>query len=128
MGGSVLTEEIEIEYRPIKKIVILEVTKLDRKELFTRVSGMRQAGEPAALSWAEGLIFFTTPIPLEIREVGQALIQGILYLNSVDYSIMQQYQSFVEAGTDRIPVLNQSKDRTSLAIVRWIKLRFNEDN
>lgn len=121
-----MNEEINIEYQPIKKIVILEATELNHKELFTRVSRIRQAGEPAALSWADGFIFFTTPTPLEIREVGQALIKGTVYLNSIDYSIMRQYKSFVEAGTDRIPVLDQSKDRVSLVIVKWIKSRSAE--
>jgi hypothetical protein len=118
-----LNDEIEIEYRPIKKIVILEVTELSDKELFTRVSGIRQAGEPAILNWSEGLVFFTTPTPFEIKEVGQALTQGVVYLNSVAYSTMLHYKPFVEAGTDHIPVLDQSKDRIAVAIAKWIKSR-----
>ncbi|UCH37936.1 MAG: hypothetical protein JSV76_01860 [Candidatus Bathyarchaeota archaeon] len=106
--------------------MILEATELDQKELFTRVSGIRQAGEPAALSWADGYVFFATPTPIEIREVGQSFIKGTMYLNSIDYSTMQQYKPFVEAGIDRIPVLDQSKDRISKAIVKWIKARLTE--
>jgi hypothetical protein len=118
-----LSDEIEIEYRPIKRVVILDVTQLSKKELFTRVSGLRQAGEPAFLSWAGGFVFFATPLPFDIKEVGREIIQGVLYLQSVEYSSMPVYKSFVEAGTDRIPVIDQSKDRISIAIAKWISAR-----
>ena len=45
-------EKLEIEYRPLKKLVILESVEMPRKELFERlVAQIKLSGRPAALNW-----------------------------------------------------------------------------
>ena len=50
-------EKLEIEYRPLKKLVILESVEMPQKDLFERLVAIKLSGRPAALNWAEGIVF-----------------------------------------------------------------------
>ena len=54
-------KEIEIEYRPIKKVTIFQTLELSIDELFKRVGLIVRTGQPLALHWAEGIVFFYAP-------------------------------------------------------------------
>ena len=51
-------EKLKIEYRPLKKLVILESMEMPQKELFERlVAEIKLSGQPVALHWAEEIVF-----------------------------------------------------------------------
>jgi len=122
-----VNENIEIEYRPIKKVVILELLELNNEELFERISAMRRGGQqPFPLYWAEGIAFFAMPASADIPEVSENILKGTAYFGTVMYSSMAKYKSMVTVKRDRIPVINQSKSKIYKSMAKWIKKRMND--
>ena len=112
--------EIEVEYRPTKKIVILNLEKLDKEELFGRASAIRMSGHPIFLNWAEGVVFLSRPASIDITEVDQNITKGVSYFDSVIYALMPKYQPLVQVGVDKVPIINQSKSPIFRSIGKWI--------
>ncbi len=122
-----MTEDIiEIEYRPVKKIVILSLIELTNEELFARTSAVLQAGQPMALYWAEGIVFMALPTNPAFTQVDEDFSKGITYYSAILYSLMPEYKSIHKVRTVDIPIIDQSKERISKAITQWIKKRMNE--
>jgi hypothetical protein len=121
-----LTEDdIEVEYRPIRKIVILNIEELDKEELFERASAIRMGGQPLFLSWAEGIVFIAEPASPDITEVDENIVKGVAYFAGVTYSLMPKYQPLVQVGADKIPIIDQSKSLIFKSIAEWIIKRKN---
>lgn len=121
-----MTEDtIEIEYRPIRKVVILELLELTSKELFNRISAIRMAGQPLPLNWAEGIVFFAVPASAEITEVDENIMKGTAYFSAIMYASLLEYQPMVQVGVDKIPIINQSKNRVYTSVTKWLKQRMN---
>ena len=116
-----LTEDdITIEYRPTKKIVILNLERLDKEELFKRASAIRMTGQPIFLNWAEGIVFIALPESIEITEVDENITKGMVYFSDVTYSLMDKCQPTVQVGADKIPIIDQSKSQIFKSITKWI--------
>jgi len=120
-----IENNIEIEYRPIKKIVILNLVELDKEELFKRASAIRMVEQPIFLNWAEGIVFIAIPASLEITEVDDNVMKGIAYFEGVTYSIMPKYQPETQVAADKIPIVDQSRFPVFRAIANWINKRKN---
>ncbi len=118
-----IEDDIEVEYRPTKKIVILNLEELDKEELFKRVSAIRMAEQPIFLNWAEGVVFIAVPASSEITEVDENIMKGTVYFAGVTYSLMDKYQPLVQFGVDKIPIIDQSKSFIFRSIANWIKKR-----
>ena len=124
-GAVVREDDIEIEYRPIRKIVVLDLEKLDKDELFERASAIRMTGEPIFLNWAEGIVFIAMPASPDITEVDENIMKGTAYFAGVTYSIMSKYQSLAQVGADKIPIIDQSASSMFNSIAKWIMKREN---
>jgi len=120
-----IEDNIEIEYRPVKKIVLLDLEKLDGEELFKRVSAIRMAEQPIFLNWAEGIVFIALPASTDITEVDENITKGTAYFAGVTYSLMPKYQPLVQVGADKIPIIDQSKSLIFKSIAEWIIKRKN---
>ena len=121
VGSYDLTEDdIEVEYRPVKKIVVLNLEELNKEELFKRVSAIRMAEQPIFLNWAEGIVFIALPESPEITEVDENITKGIAYFADVTYSSMDKCQPVVQVGADKIPIIDQSKSPIFRSIAKWI--------
>jgi len=118
--------DIVIEYRPVRKVVILDLMELNNQQLFDRVSAIRMMGQPLFLNWAEGVVFFAIPASPEISEVDANITKGIMYFAGVTFSLMSKYRSSVRTGVDTIPIVDQSKSSVLLSIAKWIKVRLGE--
>lgn len=124
-GGVVKEDNIEIEYRPTRKIVILDLEKLDKGELFKRASAIRMVGQPIFLSWAEEVVFIVIPASPDITEVDENIMKGTVYFAGVTYSIMPKYQSLAQVGADKIPIIDQSRSPIFKSLAKWIMKREN---
>ncbi|MFH0896647.1 MAG: hypothetical protein V1850_01170 [Candidatus Bathyarchaeota archaeon] len=116
-------DDIEIEYRPVKKAVILNLEKLDGEELFKRVSAIRMAEQPIFLNWADGVVFVAIPASPDITEVDENITKGVVYFSSVIYSLMAKCQTSVQVGADKIPIIDQSRSSIYRSITKWITKR-----
>ena len=113
-------DDIEVEYRPTKKVVILNLEGLDKEELFKRASAIRMAEQPIFLNWAEGIVFIALPASPEITEVDKNITKGTVYFADVTYSLMDKCQPTVQVGADKIPIIDQSKSPIFKSITKWI--------
>lgn len=116
-------DEIEVEYRPTKKIVILNLEELEKEELFARASAIRMTEHPIFLNWAEGVVFLSRPASPDISEVDENITQGVSYFASIIFALMPKYQPMVQVGVDKVPVINQCKSTVYRAIGKWILRR-----
>lgn len=113
-------DDIEVEYRPTKKIVVLNLEGLNKEELFKRASAIRMAEQPIFLNWAEGIVFIALPASPEITEVDENIMKGAVYFAGVTYSLMDKYQPLVQVGADKIPIIDQTKSPIFRSIAKWI--------
>ena len=121
-----MTEDlIDVEYRPIKKIVISDLEELNKDELLKRVSAIRMNEQPICLNWAEGIVFIAVPASTDITEVNDNIMQGVAYFVVITYSFMPKYQPLAQIGADRIPIIDQSMSPVFRSIAKWITKRDN---
>ena len=113
-------DDIEVEYRPTKKIVVLNIEGLNKEELFKRASAIRMAEQPIFLNWAEGIVFIALPASPEITEVDENITKGAVYFAGITYSLMDKYQPLVQVGADKIPIIDQTKSPIFRSIAKWI--------
>jgi hypothetical protein len=114
---------IPVEYRPLTKIVVLDVLKLDAQDLFNRVAGLRMNQGGTMLNWVDGIVFLAFPADIRLDEVKEQSTKGVVYFATVLYAAQPTYQSSVKVGAYQIPVLNQTKSRTFKSLVHWLKNR-----
>ena len=114
---------IPVEYRPLTKIVVLDVLKLDAQDLFNRVAGLRMHQGGTMLNWVDGIVFLAFPADIRLDEVKEQSTKGVVYFATVLYAVQPTYQASVKVGAYQIPVLNQTKSRTFKSLVHWLKNR-----
>lgn len=118
-----MEEEIEITFQPIKKIVILECAEFPSKEFFKRVELLARSGHPVALNWAEGIVFLAIPYHPESDAIIERALKGTMYVASVLFSTMPEYQSIKKIGALEVPVIDQTSISYMRQIAQWLKKR-----
>jgi hypothetical protein len=118
---------IEIEYTPIKRIKILDVTQLSLTELAKRVQAMTQLRRPILLSWAEGVAFFSIPLHYDSDILVKKNLEGELVLQKIVYALMPDYKPTIKIQTYDVYVLNQTPSKVSCAVGKWLKKHDKND-
>ena len=118
-----LSEEIVVEFRPVKKIVIFEALKLSREDFFQRLSIIVMSENPQALIWAEGLLLLMFPLIPECNAVFEEAKKGILYWSSVLYTPMPEYKPMHKMGGIEIPIINQTPSPIIRRVAQELKKR-----
>ena len=118
-----MEEKIEITFQPIKKIVIFECAEFSTKEFFRRVELMARSGHSFALNWAEGIVFLAMPYHPESDAMIEQVLKGTMYLASVMFSLMPQYQSIKKIGALEVPIIDQTSIPYLRQVAQWLKKR-----
>jgi len=118
-----MDEEIEITVQPMKKIVIFECTEFSTKEFFKRVELIVRTGHPVAPSWAEGIVFLVEPYQPDSDVMIEQALKGTMYLASVMFSLMPEYQSIKKMGTMEVPIIDQTPIPYLRQVAQWLKKR-----
>jgi len=118
-----MNDEIEVEFRPIKKIVIFETIKLSEEELLQRLRLLAMSGQPHPLNWAEGLLFLMIPFYIECDSVFQETKKGIRFWSTVMYTPMPKYKSLHKIGGVEIPIIDQTPSQQFRRIAQEVKNR-----
>jgi hypothetical protein len=118
-----LSEEIEVEFRPVKKIVIFEALKLSREDFFQRVSFIVMSEHPQALIWADGLLLLMFPFYPECDAVFEEVKKGIMYWSNVLYTPMPEYKPIHKIGGIEIPIINQTTSHIIRRVAQELKKR-----
>jgi hypothetical protein len=96
----------EIEFQPIKKIVILEELKYDSiNDLFADMVAGVPPDVPIALLWLEGVVFRHSAMPPQSEEIVKNRIQGTVYWDNVGYARMDTYERKKSFGMHTIKII-----------------------
>jgi len=112
--------KVEIDYKPIKHVTIIECTQLPLKELTRRVQTMTQLGHPAPLNWAEGVVFLCLPMPLDTNDLVEKMLEGEVVFQSVVYALMPKYDSIIKDRPYDVFVLNQTPNKVLREVAIWL--------
>jgi len=95
----------EVEFRPIKKIIILEDIKYESLDDFfaVMVAGI-PPGTPINVLWAEGVVFRHSAMP-PLEAIVKDRIEGIVYWDHVSYAKMDQYQREYKIGLHTVGII-----------------------
>jgi hypothetical protein len=118
-----LSEEIEVEFRPVKKIIIFEALKLSREDFFQRLSLIIMSEHPQALRWVDGLLLLMFPYYPECDAIFEDTKKGIMYWSSVLYTPMPEYKPIHKMGGIEVPIINQTTSPIIRRIVQELKKR-----
>jgi len=113
-------EEINIEYTPIKRVKIMDVTQLSLKELAKRVQAMTQLGRPTLLNWAEGVAFLSIPMHFDSNGLVDKYLEGEIVLQNVVYALMPDYKPTIQVQTYDVYILNQTPSKVLSAVAKWL--------
>ncbi len=116
---------VEIIYRPIQQLIILECIKYKSPSELLQ-SLILAPGQPAVLFWAEGVLFLPVPLSPSVDFFAEELAKGRIYWTSVSFTLMSEYQDniLVEKGPEA-RVINVSSSPTLKDVAKWLKENYN---
>ena len=101
-GGIRVTE---IEFRPIKRIIILEDISYDSlDDFFAVITTGVPPSTPIVVLWANGVVFTYSAMPLS-EAIVKERTEGIVYWNFVQYAKMDEYVEEYRSGLHTVRVL-----------------------
>lgn len=84
---------MEIKFRPVKEIVILEEIEYDTpKDLFKDLIAGTPSGASVVALWAEGIVFRHNGLPLKVESVAKERMKGKVYWSDVKYAKMPEFR------------------------------------
>lgn len=115
---------VGITYRPMKEIVISEVTEYASPEaLAQNFAFLVRGGQPAALAWADDFIFFVIPIPPVTEAIAREYLDGRTHYGSVLYAEMSPYRPVIRVNALEIPVIDASANENTRNLAAWLRGR-----
>ena len=119
---------VQIKLEPWQEIVFHETEQLPLKKLIhLQAMGNELAQTMAPLTWADGVLYSTTPM-LESEELAVEQLEGKIHFASIVYSFMPTYTESVRSGRIDVPIVDLSSNTISKAIASWIKENFKPIN
>ncbi|BCS90734.1 MAG: hypothetical protein ARM1_0191 [Candidatus Micrarchaeota archaeon] len=111
---------VEIEYKPVSKIVIHNIVKMSVEELvLSRITP--QGAFP--LYWTDGILWSFSNLPLTEKVIND-YINGIDHWAVLQFSIMSNYKDELSVGDNnmyKVKVLNTTDNDFHIAIIRWLR-------
>jgi hypothetical protein len=115
---------VEITYRPMKEIVVAEVTEYPSPEaLAQNFVHMVRGGQPATLAWAGDVVFTVLPIPPVTETMTKEYLEGRAHYGSVMFAAMSPYRPAIRVSALEIPVIDTSVNESAMALAVWLKGR-----
>lgn len=118
-----VTETIpEVEYKPVKKIIIHHISKYVSVEKF--LTSAIPPNTPS-IGWCGGYLISFTNFP-ESEDVTKEVLNGTTHVASVYYCDMPEFKSTIKTQYNQeILVIDQSNEIPVVAIAQFLKKRTN---
>ncbi len=111
---------VDIVHEPLKRIVVREMVRYDTPpQLVNALAFIMKMGQPVLLTWAEGVVFVSQPIPPP--EMPEEYVRGDLYVASISYAPMPEYMNNVKSGNVEMPVIDVSRSPLSRELAQFLK-------
>jgi len=115
---------VQIVHEPLKRIVVRELIKYDNaQQLVTAFTFLMKMGQPILLTWSEGVVFVTQPIPPP--EMPDDYARGDLYVASISYAPMPEYSQNVRVGNVEMGVIDLSRSPVSVELGKFLKSKLH---
>ena len=123
MTTESVTEMIpEVEYKPVKKIIIHHISKYVSMEKF--LTSAIPPNTPS-IGWCGGYLISFTNFP-ESEDVTREVLNGTTHVASVYYCDMPEFKSTIKTQYNQeILVIDQSNELPVVAITQFLKKRKN---
>jgi hypothetical protein len=123
MTTESVTEIIpEVEYKPVKKIIIHHISKYVSMEKF--LTSAIPPNTPS-IGWCGGYLISFTNFP-ESEDVTREVLNGTTHVASVYYCDMSEFKSTIKTQYNQeILVIDQSNELPVVAIAQFLKKRKN---
>jgi hypothetical protein len=119
-----LRQLVQIVHEPLKRIVVRELIKYDNpQQLVTAFTFLMKMGQPILLTWSEGVVFVTQPIPPP--EMPDDYARGDLYVASISYAPMPDYSQNVRVGNVEMGVIDLSRSPVSVELGKFLKSKIH---
>ncbi|MFQ5950795.1 MAG: hypothetical protein ACE5KH_01765 [Candidatus Geothermarchaeales archaeon] len=112
---------VEINYQPLKKIVVLDRTEYALDQFVSDVVTLARSGQHVGVLWAEGVLFVPVPMPLETDRVMDDLLGGTAYWSGVMFTLKEKYESTIKMGGIEVPVMNATPNQPMRDVARWLR-------
>src|SRR3989442_1291999 len=93
------------------------------QQLVTAFTFLMKMGQPILLTWSEGVVFVTQPIPPP--EMPDDYARGDLYVASISYAPMPEYSQNVRVGNVEMGVIDLSRSPVSVELGKFLKLKLH---
>ncbi len=115
-----LVTMVEIIHEPLKRIVVREIVKYESpQQLVNALAFIMKMGQPILLTWAEGVVFVSQPIPPP--EMPEEYVRGELYIASISFAPMSEYSNNVKSGNVEMGVIDVSRSPLSQELARFLR-------
>ena len=116
---------VEIRHEPLKRVIIREVIRYETpQQLVNAFTFIMKMGQPILLTWCEGIVFVSQPIPPP--EMPEEYARGELYIASVSCAPMPEYSNSVKSGNVEMPVIDVSRSPLSQELGKFLRTRVND--
>ncbi len=114
---------VKITYDPFKEVVIKEYVRYEKiEDLIYPLAQLRASGQPAALNWANGVVFLQGGMPLESDRLVEDFLNGKVYWAHVSFTLMSTYKPTVETKEKiQVPVMDVSSNPVMSQVTEWLK-------
>ena len=117
---------LKITHEPFEEIIVKEHVHYRKiEDLIFMIAQIRAMGQPVALNWADGIVFFHNALPPTTDKLTEDLLKGRIYFLNISYTEMAEYTPVVRykspQGEIPVPVLNVSDSNLLCQLVKWLK-------
>ena len=111
---------VEIVHEPLKRIVLREMVRYDTpQQMVNALAFIMKMGQPILLTWAEGVVFVSQPIPPP--DMPEEYARGELYIASISFAPMPEYGNNVKSGNVEMGVIDVSRSPLSRDLAQFLK-------
>ena len=117
---------VDIEYQPIKKIIVHEIIKYSLNE-FINLKGRVLPGQaqPLPVRWAEGIVFSNASYAGTSPEMLTQQLEGITHWAAVEFAELDDYRQILNHPTTgtAIQLVDNSNNKAVSYFILWLKKR-----
>jgi hypothetical protein len=115
---------VDIEYRPVQKIIIHEVIKYELDDFIQLKAQPRPPNAPPSIvRWADGAVFDYLAFPQTQELVNQRAKEGTIHWDFIEFAEMREYTEALgnSDGSTQAKVINVSNNTAVSDAIRWIR-------
>lgn len=101
-------------------MVIFEVVEYGLEKLAETCAILGSFGRPVILNWAEEVVFYHNPLPLNNKDLLKERMKGRIYWANLFYALMPVYKPSLKVGARDIPVI-VTPNPILKKVAEWIK-------